>query len=143
MENITSRQRTLLYELQSRDEKLEIRWNTPRGVAAVLKGNLFDWQEEEPEELLGKWIKRYGPLIGSTDIEDNYEHTGTTETKSGNLRIRAMQKFANIPIFGATLLLFVDRNKGVYRVQSGFYRDIDTSLLWPIKTVLSIKDPET
>jgi Zn-dependent metalloprotease len=142
LENITSKQRELLDDLQTR-YKLEIRWNPQRGVAAVLKGKIFDWRGEKPEELLHMWINKYGPLIGPTDIRDNYEYTGTTKTKSGNLRIRAMQKFANVPIYGATLLLFANKDRGIYRVQSGFYRDIDTSLSWSIDTVLRIKDPES
>ena len=47
MENLTSIQRKVLDELPSRDERLEVPWNTPRGVAAVLKTRaLLDSTEE-------------------------------------------------------------------------------------------------
>ncbi|UCG70246.1 MAG: hypothetical protein JSV09_04315 [Thermoplasmata archaeon] len=140
MENVSLEQRRLIERLQSRDEKVEIRWNDPRGVAAVIKGNLGDWKGEEPETLLNSWVTIYGPLIGPTDIIDNYEYSGTSESKDGNLRIRAQQKFFDVPVYGATLLLFLNRDRGIYRVQSGFYRDIDDSLKSPIKTVLDVKD---
>ena len=94
-------------------------------MASVLKGRLMDWDSEEPEELLDKWLREFGLLIGPSDVRDNFEYVGTTRSKARHSRIRAMQTAQGLPIWGATLLMFADKKRGIFRVQSGFYRDVE------------------
>ncbi len=125
LENITESQRRLVDVLLSRDPNLMIRWSEERGVASVLRGRLLTWESEEPKELFYKWIREFGPLIGPTNVIDNCEYVGSTTSTDGHTRIRAMQTAQGLPIWGATLLLFADKQRGIFRVQSGFYRDVE------------------
>ncbi len=126
MASMTRAQRQLVDELRSRDPDLTIRWDEDRSVASVLKGGLLSWDPEQaPEDLLEQCLRKFGALIGPSDVLDNYEYVGATTSKAGHLRVKAMQTAQDLPIYGATLLVFADRRRGVFRVQSGFYRDVE------------------
>jgi len=111
---------------REQDPDLTIRWSEDRGVAAVLIGQICEWKKgESPNKLLASFLREYGPLFGPRDILKNHELVGVEKRKGGHVRIRAMQKVGGVPIYGATLLLFADRKRGVFRVQSGMYREVE------------------
>ena len=126
MNNITDAQRVLLDTLKSKQPDLEVRWNEERGVAGLLEGNLLSWpRSQEPEAVLETFLQQYGTLLGPGNMTKAYRLTSIKRNANrGEYRIRACQIFDDIPVFGATLLIFAGKGRGVYRSQSSFWREI-------------------
>ena len=130
MNNITPSQRLLLERMQAREGAVEVRWQEERGVASVLQGRLMPEARlagdsvRECQEVLERFLKEYGPLVGPENAVEACRFVAAERSKRGHVRIRAMQTAGNIPIHGATLLLFADNERGLFRVQSGLYREV-------------------
>lgn len=130
MKNITRKQQQLLESLQAREKAIEVRWDEERGVAAVLQGRILpdvkpgSGSAGESAAVLARFLAEAGPLVGPEKTAEACRFVEARSSKPGCLRIRAMQLAENIPIHGATLLLFADSERGVYRVQSGLYREV-------------------
>lgn len=130
MKNITDIQREYLDRLMQRDADVKVRWHDGRGIASVLRGTLVSPEqtgrdiEGNAERILGAFLKNFGPLVAPEDSVRTIHYVRTHGKKGEKQRIRAMQFADGIPIHGATLLLFADPGKGVYRVQSGCFRDV-------------------
>jgi len=135
MENITTRQRRLLDSLLQRIDGLKVRWDDTRGTAAVLTGALLSAPPqgmdptEESEAVLKQFLEEYGLLVGPENVLRAHRFVNAQSSNRGHVRIRAMQLADGLPIHGATLLLFADRERGVFRAQSGFIRDVSVPLL--------------
>jgi len=131
MKNLTDTQREYLDRLMQKDKGADVRWNDGRGTATLLRGTLIDPDQlkgsiqEDPEAILDTFLEEYGPLVAPEDSKETIRFVKTHITKGDRIRIRAMQVADGIPIHGATLLLFAEEGKGVYRAQSGCFRDVD------------------
>jgi Zn-dependent metalloprotease len=129
MKNITQTQQLLLERLRASAQTIEVRWHEERGVAAVLQGGILpdaragDGPAGEPAAILERFLEEYGALIGPEKTAAACRFVESRRSPAGQVRIRAMQTAGDIPIHGATLLLFADSERGVYRVQSGLYRE--------------------
>ena len=130
MKNLTDTQREYLDRLMQRDKGATVRWHDGHGTASLLRGTLVKpervegYIKENPEAILDIFLEEYGPLVTPGDSKKTIRFVKTHSAKRGGIRIRAMQVAKGIPIDGATLLLFVDARKGIYRAQSGCYRDV-------------------
>ena len=126
MEAINEDQRQVLDELESQVPDLEVRWNDERGVASLLEGKLLPWdQERGPKGIVSAILDRYGLLLGPPDVVEGHRVTGIgQDAKTGGYRARAGQIVNDLPVYGATLLVFADEERGVYRVQSSFWREV-------------------
>jgi Zn-dependent metalloprotease len=130
MENINKLQRKTLERLMKRDKGASVRWNDDRGVASVLRGRLVPPSrvrkhlKNNPEAVLKAFLEELGPLVGPKDSIDSMRFVTAKEAKGDQVRIRAMQVAKGIPIHGASLVLHADAERGVFRAQSGGYRDI-------------------
>ncbi len=135
MKNITDTQREYLDRLMQRDAGAKVRWHDDRGTASVLRGTLVlpdrigSDIEGNAERILGAFLEDFGPLIAPEDSRRTISYVRTHGKKGTEKSIRAMQVADGIPIHGATLLLFVDPEKGVYRVQSGCFREVTVPAL--------------
>jgi len=126
MKNSTPKQRKILKALQEQDPNLSVRWSEERGVAAVVAGGIMTRQQgETPDQLLNRFLRKLGPLFGPANILKNHDFIKVEKRKGRRLRIRAQQRAKGLPIYGATLILFVDNKRGVFRVQSGFHRKVE------------------
>jgi Zn-dependent metalloprotease len=126
MANISQTQTQLLEKLQAQVPDLEVRWSEERGVADLLEGRLMFWDKiGEPERILPAVMAEYGVLLGPPEIAKGHRVTGVSQDKKrGGYRARACQVVDSLPVYGATLLVFADRERGVYRVQSSFWREV-------------------
>ena len=131
MENISRLQRKILNNLLERDKGASLRWNDDRGVAAVLSGQLLpptsirNDLKENPEAVLKTFLKELGPLIGPKSSIGSMRFVKANNVKGDQVRIRAMQVAKGIPIHGASLVLYASAKRGIYRAQSGCYRDVE------------------
>ena len=131
MKNVTDTQREYLDRLMQHDKGATVRWHDGHGTASLLRGALIAPEqvkgiiEENPEAILDIFLEEYGPLVATEDSKETIRFVKTHSAKGGGIRIRAMQVAKGIPIHGATLLLFANTRTGVYRAQSGCYRDVD------------------
>lgn len=131
MKNLTQTQHEYLDKLMQRDKDAKVRWNDKRGLASALSGKLVTQDQimrvgpEDTAAILKYFLKAYGPLVAPESCLDSIHFVKTHGTKDGRTRIRAMQLAGTIPIHSATLLLFMDTNRGIYRVQSGCYREVE------------------
>ena len=147
MENISDRQRQLLDCLREEMPDLTYRWNEERGVASLMEGNLLPWrqdpgraqkaeagrQEDMVEGLAMAFLDKYGILVGPEDVKSGISGLSyKRDWKKGGFQIRMGQVFPfpgkeALPVFDAVLLIFVDRERNVYRAQSSFWRDVRLS----------------
>lgn len=131
MKNVTDMQRQYLDRLMQQDKDAKVRWHDGRGTATVLRGALIAPEkiegsiQDKPEAILDIFLEAYGPLVAPENSKETIRFVKTHSTRDNRTRIRAMQTVKGIPIHGATLLLFVDAKKGIYRIQSGCFRDVD------------------
>ncbi len=131
MENVTQLQRDILDRLTERDKAASVRWSDDRGVASVLRGALLPADRvasdlrENPEAVLVAFLEELGPLIGPEDSREAMRFVKTSAPKGDEIRIRAMQVAEGIPIHGASLVLHADDERGVFRAQSGGFRDVE------------------
>ena len=131
MENATQLQKDLLGRLMQRDKAATARWNDDRGIASVLGGQLLPRDgvasdlRNNPESVLKAFLEQHGPLIGPENTAETMRFVQSKNAKGKEIRIRAMQVAEGIPIHGASLILFADAERGVYRAQSGGYRDVE------------------
>jgi Zn-dependent metalloprotease len=126
MENVTTQQRELLEKVREKVPDLSLRWNDERGVASMIEGNLLPWNKiGKPDEIVRATVKQFGLLLGPSDISEKYKVIGTRHKKEkAGHRGEAYQVFDNLPVYGANLLVFADEERGVYRIQSSFWRDV-------------------
>lgn len=130
MKNVTKLQKETLDQLMERDKGASVRWNDNRGAASVLRGQLLSSDrvrndlKGNPEAVLNDFLEELGPLVGPKDSIDSMRFVKVERAKGNQVRIRAMQVADGIPIHGASLVLFADTQRGVFRAQSGAYRDI-------------------
>jgi Zn-dependent metalloprotease len=125
MKNISKIQGELLEKLRSQLPELIVRWNEERGVASLLQGYLIPSQRiKEPDEILYAVLSEYGVLVGPQDVLKNHRSTGVRPAKKGGHCARAHQLFKGLPVYGATVLAFANEERGVYRVQSSFWREV-------------------
>ena len=125
MKNISETQKKLLDKLRLQVTDLELRWSEDRGAASLLKGRLMPWERfQKADEILRTVLAEYGPLVGPEDFLENHRFTGFGPAKEGGYRARAYQIFKNLPVYGATVVAFADEERGVYRVQSSFWREV-------------------
>ncbi len=135
MENITRLQRKTLERLMKRDKRASVRWNDGRGTASVLSGKLLSPAsvrndlKENPEAVLKTFLKELGPLTGPKRGSGSMRLVKVSYTKGDQLRIRAMQVTKGVPIHGASLVLYASAKRGVFRAQSGCYRDVEVPAL--------------
>ncbi|MDT8327602.1 MAG: hypothetical protein RQ750_09510 [Roseovarius sp.] len=121
MENITQLQQDLLDRLKERDKIASVRWNDERGVAAVITGHHLSRDrvasdlEQDPEAVLKAFLKEYGPLIGPENTTEAMRFVGFGKTRGKHICIRAMQVAGGLAIHGASLILFADPERGVFR----------------------------
>jgi Zn-dependent metalloprotease len=126
MKNATQKQKKMADALSQQEAEVTIRWSEVRGVAGVVMGRVLNWlSDETPEQLFTRFLEKLGLLFGPENVIENCEYVGSEERKRGYVRIRAVQKAQGLPIYGATLILFADHERGVFRVQSGFYREVE------------------
>ena len=130
MKKVTKLQRETLDRLMQRDKGASVRWNDDRGVASVLSGRLLppasvrNDLKENPEAVLKAFLKELGPLIGPKNSIGSMRFIKANNVKGNQVRIRAMQVAKGIPIHGASLVLYASAERGVFRTQSGCYRDV-------------------
>ena len=130
MNNVTELQRETFDRLMERDRGASVRWNDDRGAASVLRGELLPPEQvrndlkQNPEAVLKTFLKEFGPLIGPKDSINAMRFVKAKDAKGDQVRIRAMQVAEGIPIHGASLVLYADAKRGVFRAQSGGYRDV-------------------
>ena len=131
MENVTQLQRELLEQLTERDGAASVRWSDRRGVASVLTGALLPSERiandlaANPDSVLLAFLEEFGPLVGPEDSVEALRLVKAQPAKDGEVRIRAMQIAKGIPIHGASLVLYASPERGLYRAQSGGYRDVE------------------
>lgn len=148
MDNVTRRQRELLDRLMERDKSVAIRWNDDRGTASVVRGQLLEAErirddlQSNPEAALKVFLEELGPLVGPEDSVDAMRFIRAAVVKGNQVRIRAMQLAKGIPIHGATLVLYGDAERGIFRAQSGGYRDVEVPLLEEGGRPVDIKERE-
>ncbi len=124
MNNVTELQRETLDRLMERDKGASVRWNDDRGAASVLRGQLLPPERvrndlrQNPEAILKAFLEELGPLIGPKDSIDAMRFVKAKDAKGDQVRIRAMQVAEGIPIHGASLVLYTDSERGVFRAQS-------------------------
>ena len=130
MENITRLQRQTLERLLERDKSASVRWNDDRGAASVLSGKLMppasvrNDLKENPEAILKAFLEEFGSLIGPKNSSASIRFVKVNKVKGDQVRIRAMQVAKRIPIHGASLVLYASAKRGVFRAQSGCYRNV-------------------
>ena len=129
MENITGEQRRIFDTFKDRGVEVDVRWSEERGVASLLQGKLLPWASiAAAGGIIPAVLAEYGPLLGPPDVAENYRETeGKAGAQAGIYRPRAYQTFHGLPVYGATLLAFADEQRGVYRVQSSFWREVKPS----------------
>jgi Zn-dependent metalloprotease len=121
--NIEAAQKEKLNSLLKKTPDLTIRWNEDQGVASLIQDHLIPWKEvNKPEEIIPAVIRKFGPLIGPPNVPENYRMVDVRETKQG-FRAQACQLQQGMVIYGAALVAFGDRKRGIYRVQSSFWRE--------------------
>ncbi|MDU8911606.1 hypothetical protein [Aestuariicoccus sp. MJ-SS9] len=127
MENVTRLQRDILDRLTERDTSASVRWTDVRGIASALSGRLLppDRVRERPEAVLDAFLDALGPLVGPENGAEVWRFVKASGAKDDRLRIRAMQMAKGLPIHCASLVLYADAERGVYRAQSGGYREVD------------------
>nr|NLI51193.1 hypothetical protein [Propionibacterium sp.] len=124
MKNITNEQRTLLEALRERGRVDQVRWSEERGVASLLRGRLLGPEQARTvEEAVKAVLEEYGPLVGPPDVADSWRPSPLTGPRDAR-KIRAFQVFRDVPVYGATLLVFLDDQGGVSRLQSSFWREV-------------------
>ena len=121
--NIDDAQKQKLESLLKENPKLTIRWNEDQGVASLIQDQIIPWKEvKEPKEIIPAVIRKLGPLIGPPDILENHRIVSIKETKQG-FRAQTCQLHKGIVIYSAAIVAFGDRKRGIYRVQSSFWRE--------------------
>jgi len=126
MKRLTNQQRLQLQDLRSKVADLRDLWNEEHGVASSLEGSLLSWQQVgKAEEIIPKILTEFGHLIGPPEGHSACVILETRHIKSsGSYRTKAYQVHEGLPVYGATMVAFADENRGVYRVQSNFWREI-------------------
>lgn len=129
MKNINRIQKQLLEKVKSEVPDLEVRWNEEHGVASLLEGKLLPWAKiQKPDMIVRVLLSQYGVLLGPPDvIEKHNVNEVRRDRKDGGYRARAYQVLDDLPVYGATLLMFASEERGAYRVQSSFWRDVKVS----------------
>lgn len=127
MKNSSDLQQELMEKLRDQVEDLEVRWNEEQGVASVVEGTLIPWGEvQEPESMIPVVLREFGPIFGPPDIVEHYQVTQIRDDRDGTrFRARACQVLEDLPVYGATLLVFADTERGITRVQSNLWRDLN------------------
>lgn len=125
MKNVSETQEKLLEKFRSQLPELNVRWSEERGVASLLQGRLIPWERfQKPDEILRAVLAEYGTLLGPQDVLESHRSTGFGPAKGGGYRARGYQVFTDLPVYGAAMLAFADEERGVYRVQSSFWREV-------------------
>ncbi|MCC6861985.1 MAG: M4 family metallopeptidase [Bryobacterales bacterium] len=122
---MTANQERLLEALRKRAPGLTVRWNEERGVASLIEGRLLPWERiKGTENMLRPVLADHGELLGPPDVLEGHRPAGARRLRTGEVRAKAFQVFDTLPVYGATLLAFADVERGVYRVQSSFWREV-------------------
>ncbi|MCK4817941.1 hypothetical protein KA005_19375, partial [bacterium] len=125
MMNITDIQKERVNKLKSEFPKIEIRWNEERGSVNVLKGTLIQWSKiQEPNAILRHVFEEFGILFRPGNRQLDYVELETIQRKDGEFRARAYQTYQGCPIYGASITVFANTTRGVYRILNSFWRDI-------------------
>lgn len=129
MKNINRIQKQLLQRVKSQVPDLEVRWNEEHGVASLLEGKLLPWEKiQKPEMIVRAVLSQYGALLGPPDVIEKHKvNEVRRDRKDGGYRTHAYQVFDDLPVYGAALLVFASEDRGVYRAQSSFWRDVKVS----------------
>jgi len=125
MENITDNQKELVNKINSEFPNIEIRWNEERGSAQIIKGTLIQWSKiQEPNTLLRYVLEEFGILFGPENVQQDHVELETKQNKDGEFRVRAYQTYKGFNIYGASITIFANETRGVYRIQNSFWRDM-------------------
>ena len=128
MQNVTEAQWQMMDAVLAQVADLDVRWSEDRGVASLLAGQLLPWERfGSPDSITTAVLEAYGPLVGPADVVHNHHVTDVTTDRKGVYRARAFQVYMGVPIHGATLLAFADDKRGVFRVQSSFWREVEVT----------------
>ncbi len=134
MKNIRQEQSTLLAELKRRSPELRLRWSEERGAAHTLTGSILPWARiRDPAAIIRETMRSVGPLVGPVDAQGGFREVSVRKDRRGGFRAKAAQIVKGLPVYSATVLVFADRKRGVHRVQSSFWRDVDVTAMQRLK----------
>ncbi len=126
MRNLLPEQSRLMDELRDRTPDLRVRWSDERGAAISLRGSILPWDRiRDPSAIVQKTVEALGLLLGLAEIGDGYRELPIQRDRRGGFRARAEQIAGGLPVYGASLLILADEKRGVCRIQSSFWRDVE------------------
>ena len=137
MPSPTERQTELLQEIQGVEPELQFEWDSVRGIASYLRGNLSLLVErtEELESTLAALLERYGELFGPPVILDALELRRRRTDDLGWTHLEYQQFFSRpdgrrrkkerkIEVYGSRLVGHFNAEGGLIEVQSSCWPDI-------------------
>jgi Zn-dependent metalloprotease len=128
VKNISPVQEELLEKHKKKIDAAALRWNEKRGVAALLKGRLGTYRKGlKSGAILRRALSQFGPLIGPEDILKNCRVVSVRKTRDRGLRIRAVQIHDDLPLYGASVVVFSDSNRRITGILSTCWRDVEVT----------------
>ncbi|UCG68649.1 MAG: M4 family metallopeptidase, partial [Thermoplasmata archaeon] len=79
---------------------------------------------QEPNAILRHVFEEFGILFRPENRQLDYVELETIQRKDGEFRARAYQTYQGFPIYGASITVFANTTRGVYRILNSFWRDI-------------------
>jgi len=128
MRGLNSRALNAVRSLETRARgPLKLRWNTRTGGPRSVRGVLSDPVGGTPPEIARQFLAQHGDLFGLTADLSDLQYVQTTERR-GIRHVTFRQRYRDLPVFGAEILVHLDQADRVQMVNGEYCPDVNVDM---------------